>query len=254
MAYISLYRKYRPKSFSELVGQKEIKQSLQNSIIDKTFQHAFIFSGPRGTGKTTTAKIFAKTINCLDIKNGDACNKCLNCKDLNENHSIDIIEIDAASNNGVDEIRTIKENVYTNPTKTKFKVYIIDEVHMLSISAFNALLKTLEEPPSHIVFILATTELFKIPQTIISRCQLFPFNKLSNNDLNYNMQIILEKENVKFEKEALNEISTLSSGSARDSLTILEQIINFSKSSDVTMENLKNSFMILSSKEKWIFY
>ena len=177
MAYISLYRKYRPKKFSDVVGQDVVVKILRNSIIENKIGHAYIFAGPRGIGKTSIAKIFSKAVNCLNSIDGDLCGKCESC--INDiNNEIDIVEIDAASNNGVEEIREIRNNIKLIPTKLKYKVYIIDEVHMLSISAFNALLKTLEEPPAHAIFILATTEINKIPNTVISRCQKFDFEKI----------------------------------------------------------------------------
>ena len=177
MAYISLYRKYRPKKFSDVVGQDVVVKILRNSIIENKIGHAYIFAGPRGIGKTSIAKIFSKAVNCLNSIDGDLCGKCESC--INDiNNEIDIVEIDAASNNGVEEIREIRNNIKLMPTKLKYKVYIIDEVHMLSISAFNALLKTLEEPPAHAIFILATTEINKIPNTVISRCQKFDFEKI----------------------------------------------------------------------------
>ena len=178
MSYLALYRKYRPSKFSEVSGQKYIVDILKNAVKTQNISHAYLFSGPRGTGKTSVAKIFAKSVNCLKSTTGEACGKCEICKALIEN-DIDIIEIDAASNNGVDEIREIRNNVKLMPTVGKYKVYIIDEVHMLSPGAFNALLKTLEEPPQHIIFILATTEIQKIPLTIMSRCQKFDFKKIS---------------------------------------------------------------------------
>ena len=182
MSYVSLYRKYRPKKFSEVVGQEVVVDILKNSIINNKIGHAYIFSGPRGTGKTSVAKIFSKAVNCLSPEDGDLCDKCEVCK-LNFDDEIDIIEIDAASNNGVDEIREIRNNVKLLPVHLKYKVYIIDEVHMLSTSAFNALLKTLEEPPENIIFILATTEFNKIPSTVVSRCQKFDFKKLTEKQI-----------------------------------------------------------------------
>ena len=182
MPYISLYRKYRPKTFSDVVGQEVVIKILKNSILTGKIGHAYIFSGPRGTGKTSIAKIFSKAVNCLENDSGDLCGKCSVCLS-NFDDEIDIVEIDAASNNGVDEIREIRTNVKLVPNHLKYKVYIIDEVHMLSTSAFNALLKTLEEPPSNVIFILATTEFNKIPATVISRCQKFDFKKLTINKI-----------------------------------------------------------------------
>ena len=189
--YQALYRKYRPNNFDEVVGQKIIVQTLINAIKNNRITHAYIFSGPRGTGKTSIAKIFAKTINCDNLKDYIPCNKCNNCLDYNNKKTVDIIEIDAASNNGVDEIRNLKSSVTLVPSNSKYKVYIIDEVHMLSTSAFNALLKTLEDPPKNVIFILATTELYKVPETIISRCQNFDFKRLTIADIANRYHILL---------------------------------------------------------------
>ena len=179
MAYQALYRKYRPHSFEDFIDQETVKQILINSIVNNKISHAYLFSGPRGIGKTSMAKIFAKAINCLNFnKNNDVCECCDNCQEANDN-SVDIIEIDAASNNGVDQIRDLKNKITVVPSKLKYKVYIIDEVHMLTNSAFNALLKTLEEPPSHVVFILATTEFYEVPETIVSRCQCYSFSRIT---------------------------------------------------------------------------
>ena len=183
MSYQALYRKYRPTDFSDVIGQFNIVKTLQNSLKLNQISHAYLFSGPRGTGKTTLAKILAKNINCLDLNDGKSCGKCKNCLSIINNECSDIIEIDAASNNGVDEIREIRNNVNIVPTQLKYKVYIVDEVHMLTIGAFNALLKTLEEPPSHVIFILATTDLHKVPITIVSRCQCYEFKKIRNEDI-----------------------------------------------------------------------
>ncbi|AHF57147.1 DNA polymerase III subunit gamma/tau [Spiroplasma eriocheiris] len=249
MNYISLYRKYRPNNFDKIIGQKEIKTALKNAIKNNTFSHAYLFSGPRGTGKTSIAKIFAKAINCLNLVEGNPCNTCEHCVEINRGSSVDIFEIDAASNNGVDEIREIKNNVQLLPTKMKYKVYIIDEVHMLTNSAFNALLKTLEEPPHHVIFILATTESHKVPATIISRCQKYNFKKISKVELESNIKKILENENVKFEIPAIQQIVLLSDGSARDSLSILEQVIMFSDGA-ITLENVNTIFATISKQKK----
>ena len=192
MDYKVFYRKYRPKNFNELIGQENIKEVLSNSIKLNKIAHAYIFTGPRGTGKTSTAKIFAKTLNCLHNENGISCDNCDRCKEYNE--SADIIEIDAASNNGVEEIRMLRDSVKIAPYNSKYKVYIIDEVHMLSNSAWNAFLKTLEEPPSHVIFILATTEINKIPDTVMSRCQRFDFSKIPNDLMQNHLKTIAEKE------------------------------------------------------------
>lgn len=222
--YIALYRKYRPKSFDEVFGQKYVVDILKKSIVNNRIFHAYLFSGPRGTGKTTMAKLFAKLINCENLNGYLACNECNSCKLINEKVDVDIIEIDAASNNGVDEIRNICDKASLLPSVSKYKVYIIDEVHMLSISAFNALLKTLEEPPKHVVFILATTEIHKIPETIVSRCQCFNFERLSNSDVVDCLKHISDKENFSISDEVFNMISSYCGGCMRDSIGLLEKL------------------------------
>ena len=236
MSYVSLYRKYRPKTFSEVVGQEVIVKILKNSIISNKIGHAYIFSGPRGTGKTSIAKIFSKAVNCLSNVDGDLCGKCDVCK-LNFDDEIDIIEIDAASNNGVDEIREIRNNVKLLPSHLKYKVYIIDEVHMLSSSAFNALLKTLEEPPKNIIFILATTEFNKIPATVISRCQKFDFKKLTNKQIFDRLKYILKKEDRKLSDDVINLIANLSDGGMRDAINMLDQVISLEKE-EITTDDI----------------
>ncbi len=223
MAYQTLYRKYRPKNFELVFGQDVIIQTLKNIVKNNKLSHAYLFTGPRGTGKTSSAKLFAKAINCLNPENGDACNKCDNCKSFNENSNPDIIEIDAASNNGVDEIREIKNKVNLVPAMSKYKVYIIDEVHMLSIGAFNALLKTLEEPPEYVIFILATTEPQKIPATIISRCQRFDFKNINKDSMKKCLTNIIKKEDIKISDDALDEIINCSKGGMRDAISLLDQ-------------------------------
>ena len=238
MSYISLYRKYRPKTFSDVVGQEVVIKILKNSISTGKIGHAYIFSGPRGTGKTSIAKIFSKAVNCLKNETGDLCGKCDVClSDFDD--EIDIVEIDAASNNGVDEIREIRNNVKLAPNHLKYKVYIIDEVHMLSTSAFNALLKTLEEPPSNVIFILATTEFNKIPATVISRCQKFDFKKLTNKQLENRLNYILEKENKSIKSEVVELIAQLSDGGMRDAINMLDQLISLDKT-DINVDDVYN--------------
>ena len=242
MDYKVFYRKYRPKNFDELIGQDSIKEILVNSIKYNKIAHAYVFAGPRGTGKTSTAKIFAKTLNCLNNSNGLSCEKCEMC--INYNDSVDIIEIDAASNNGVEEIRSLRDNVKVAPYNSKYKVYIIDEVHMLSNSAWNAFLKTLEEPPSHVIFILATTEINKIPETVKSRCQIFSFNKIDENTMNEYLNKICNNESIKINSDALNAIVKLSNGCLRDALSYLDKISKYDKNIDI--ELLEKSFGIIN--------
>ena len=225
--YQSLYRKYRPSNFDEVIGQKVIVQTLKHAVANNKIAHAYLFTGPRGTGKTSIAKILAKTVNCENLSNLLPCNKCVSCTQINNKQSIDILEIDAASNNGVDEIREINNKVNLVPSTGKYKVYIIDEVHMLTTGAFNALLKTLEEPPSHIIFILATTEPHKIPSTILSRCQRFDFKKISTPEIEKRIKFIVEQENINISEEAINEIAKMSDGGMRDSLSMLDQVIAY---------------------------
>ena len=221
--YHALYRKYRPTSFDEVVGQNVIVKTLGNAIINNRVSHAYLFSGPRGTGKTSIAKVFAKMLNCENLRDLKPCDKCISCTQINNNQNIDVIEIDAASNNGVDEIREIRNKITLVPTNSKYKIYIVDEVHMLTTQAFNALLKTLEEPPAHAIFIFATTEYYKIPKTILSRCQRFDFKKVSEKEIFDRLKYIADKEKIKVSDDALNEIAILSDGGMRDSISLLDQ-------------------------------
>ena len=223
----ALYRVYRPKTFEDVVGQEHIVKTLKNQIKNNNIGHAYLFSGTRGTGKTSTAKIFARAVNCLNPTNEEPCNECEICTDTLNDNIMDIVEIDAASNNSVDDIRELRESVKYTPSKAKYKVYIIDEVHMLSQGAFNALLKTLEEPPSYVIFILATTEPHKIPATILSRCQRFDFKRVSSKDIASRMAYICKKENIDAEDKALSLIARNSQGALRDALSILDQCMSF---------------------------
>lgn len=235
--YQSLYRKYRPTNFDEVVGQKIIIQTLKNAVKNNQITHAYLFAGPRGTGKTSIAKILAKIINCENLDGYNPCNKCVNCTQYNNKQAVDIIEIDAASNNGVEEIRDLKSKITLVPTTGKYKIYIIDEVHMLSTGAFNALLKTLEEPPKHVIFILATTDPHKIPSTILSRCQRFDFKKIDNLDIIRRIKKIVNTENIKIEEKAIEEIAVLSDGGMRDALSLLDQAISYSED-QITLEDI----------------
>ena len=223
----ALYRVYRPKNFSNVIGQEHIVRTLKNQIENNNVGHAYLFCGTRGTGKTSTATIFSRAVNCTNLHNDEPCNECENCREILEDKTMDVVEIDAASNNSVDDIRELRENVKYSPAKAKYKVYIIDEVHMLSQGAFNALLKTLEEPPSYVIFILATTEPHKIPATILSRCQRFDFKRVTVKDISSRMRYICEKEGIEADEKALNLIARNSQGALRDALSILDQCISF---------------------------
>ena len=236
--YKALYRKYRPNTFLDVIGQEHIVKTLKTEIKTNRISHAYLFCGTRGTGKTSIAKIFAKAINCENPINGEPCEKCLSCNNIAENRSINVIEIDAASNNSIDNIREIKEEVKYTPTEGKYKVYIIDEIHMLSQSAFNALLKTLEEPPKHIIFILATTDPQKIPITVLSRCQRFDFKRISSNNIVNALLKYTKIENIEIEEKALKYISYLADGSMRDSLSILDQCISLFYKEKITLEKV----------------
>lgn len=225
MGYTALYRKFRPITFSEIVGQEHITKTLKNQIIADRVGHAYLFNGGRGTGKTSAAKILARAINCLNPQNGEPCNECEICKGALNGSLTDIVEMDAASNNSVEDIRSIREEVNFLPTKAKYRIYIIDEVHMLTPGAFNALLKTLEEPPAHVKFILATTEPQKLPATILSRCQRFDFKRISNENIIKRLKIVCERSNIDITEEALKIIAVLSEGAMRDALSILERCV-----------------------------
>ena len=234
--YQALYRKYRPTDFDTVVGQDSIVKTLKNSIINHNFTHAYMFYGPRGTGKTTISKIFARNINCLNNDSGEACGKCEACKFSFSKECVDIIEIDAASNNGVDEIRELKNKISLVPSKLKYKVYIIDEVHMLSTGAFNALLKTLEEPPEHAIFILATTDPQKVPETVVSRCQCFSFKRISSDIIKERLEYVAKKEKISIDKKVLDNIATLSDGGMRDALGMLDKLTSYT-SEKITMDD-----------------
>ena len=248
MSYQVLYRTYRPSKFSEVVGQEYIVKILKNTIKNQKIAHAYLFAGPRGTGKTTIAKLFAKAINCENF-NEESCDECASCLAFKENNHPDIIELDAASNNSVEDIREIIDQVPYAPIISKYKVYIIDEVHMLSSSAFNALLKTLEEPPAHVVFILATTDPQKIIPTVLSRCQRYNFSKISNLNMKKKMMEILDKENLKYEEKALEEVAMLAEGGMRDALSILEQVLSYNNEG-VYLEDIQKIFGLSTKEEK----
>lgn len=236
MSYQALYRVWRPQTFEDLVGQDMITKTLKNALATKQTTHAYLFAGPRGTGKTSCAKLFAKALNCPNQVNGDPCNECEICKAITAGRLNDVIEIDAASNNGVEEIRDIRDKVKYAPTQADYKVYIIDEVHMLSTSAFNALLKTLEEPPANVVFILATTDPHKIPATIISRTQRFDFKRITSGAILERMEYILKQKEFEYDEKALNVIARAAEGGMRDALSILDQVLSFGDNK-VTLDN-----------------
>ena len=239
MSYTALYRKFRPLKFEEIVGQEHITRTLRNQIIAGRVGHAYLFNGGRGTGKTSAAKVLARAVNCLNPQDGEPCNECEICKAALAGSLTDIVEMDAASNNSVDDIRSIREEVNFLPTLAKYRVYIIDEVHMLSTGAFNALLKTLEEPPEHVKFILATTEPQKLPATILSRCQRFDFKKISNENVVKRLEFVAKESNINITKEALNLIAILSEGAMRDALSILERCLQDGES-DINEEKIKD--------------
>ncbi len=237
--YQALYRRYRPKTFDGVLGQEHITTTLRNQIKKGNIGHAYLFSGTKGTGKTSTAKIFSRAVNCLNPIDGNPCNECEICKGILDESLMDVIEMDAASNNGVDDIRELKEKVIYPPSKAKYKIYIIDEVHMLSKGAFNALLKTLEEPPKHLIFVLATTEMEKLPQTILSRCQRFDFKRITSKDITANMKNICSELSIPVEEKALRLIARNSDGAMRDALSLLDQCISY-KEGELTFEDALN--------------
>ncbi len=244
--YQALYRKYRPKTFDELLGQDHITTTLKHQVEKGNIGHAYLFSGTRGTGKTSAAKIFSRAVNCTDLKNGNPCNQCDSCKGILDESIMDVIEMDAASNNSVDDIRDLRDKVIYPPSRTKFKVYIIDEVHMLSKGAFNALLKTLEEPPKHLIFILATTEPERLPQTILSRCQRFDFKRITANYIVQNMKDITKSLNIGVEDKVLNLIARNADGAMRDALSLLDQCISFNEE-EISYEDATNILGITNS-------
>ncbi len=251
MAYTALYRKLRPNNFSDIIGQSHVVRTLQNQILNSRISHAYLFCGTRGTGKTSTSLVFSKAINCLDLQNGEPCNKCESCMSILENRNLDIIEIDAASNNGVDNIRSIREEISYAPTIGNYKIYIIDEVHMLSTGAFNALLKTLEEPPSHVIFILATTDPQKLPATILSRCQRYDFKRISVEDMTNSILEYVDTEEYNISREAIEYIAAVSDGAMRDALSILDQAFAFYYEEEI---NLDKVLALVGSVDKDIFF
>ena len=226
MAYQAIYRKWRPQVFEDIIGQSHITTTLKNQIMNDRISHAYLFCGTRGTGKTTAAKVFAKAVNCLNPKNGSPCNECEICRGIQNGSILDVTEIDAASNNSVDNIRDLREDVNYVAARTKYRVYIIDEVHMLTTGAFNALLKTLEEPPAHVIFILATTEVHKIPETILSRCQRFDFRRITPNDIIVRMKEIAAADGINITDDAYELLAQMADGSMRDGLSILERCVS----------------------------
>ncbi|MFN3995619.1 MAG: DNA polymerase III subunit gamma/tau, partial [bacterium] len=247
--YLTLYRKYRPRLFSQVIGQDIAVKIITNSVIKNSFSHAYLFAGTRGTGKTTLARIFAKTLNCLNRQGAEPCDTCSNCVSINQGSFPDCIEIDAASNRGINEIKQIRENLKLVPLKGKYKVYIIDEVHMLTMEAFNALLKSLEEPPNFVVFILATTDIHKVPITIQSRCQKIEFKKVHHKIIFEHLKNICLKEGINIEEEALMYLSKAANGSVRDSLSLLEQVRNLSD--NIRLSDILEMFSIFSLQ--WVY-
>lgn len=241
MANLVLYRKYRPQTFSEIVGQEHVVKTIQNAVASSLISHAYIFAGPRGSGKTTTARLLAKSLNCHNRKEGQSepCGKCSSCLEIKTGNSLDLIEIDAASHRGIDDIRELREGIRFSPNKEKYKVFVIDECHQLTKEAVNALLKTLEEPPSHAVFILATTEIHKMIPTIISRCQRFDFRKLKLSEIVQRLETLSKKEKAKIEKPALELIAQNSGGAVRDAESLLDQVLTFGGSGEIKAEDIR---------------
>ncbi|OGD57131.1 DNA polymerase III, subunit gamma and tau [Candidatus Berkelbacteria bacterium RBG_13_40_8] len=256
---MSLYRKYRPQKFESLIGQNHVRQTLSNALSSGNFSHAYIFSGPKGSGKTTTARLLAKALNCtgreLSLGSFEPCNKCRSCKEITAGHSMDMIEIDAASNRGIDEIRDLREKIKFAPTASKYKIYIIDECHMLTKEAFNALLKTLEEPPAHAIFIMATTEAHKVPPTILSRAQVFDFKKANLQDILKLLNKVVAEESIKIDDEALHLIGRLSFGAFRDALSMLEQVASIREDArhKITLEQVQEILGQTTASEVWDF-
>ncbi len=240
MSNLVFYRKYRPQNFSDLIGQEHVVKTITNAISENAVSHAYLFSGPRGSGKTTMARLLAKAVNCENLKKYEPCNKCASCLEVSSSRAMDLIEIDAASNRGIDEIRELREGIKFSPSKLKYKVFILDEAHQLSKDAANALLKTLEEPPSHAIFILATTEIHKMIPTIVSRCQRFDFRKLTMPEILQGLEIIVKKEKIKIEKKALELIALSSGGALRDAIGLLDQVFSFIGEKQIIVQDLKN--------------
>jgi DNA polymerase-3 subunit gamma/tau len=250
------YRKYRPQKFSEFIGQEHITKTLSNAISSGMISHAYLFYGPKGSGKTTLARIFAKSINCQNRKDGEfePCCKCTSCIEIQEGRSMDLIEIDAASHRGIDEIRELREGIKFVPSKSKYKIYIIDEAHQLTKEAANALLKTLEEPPAHVIFILATTEVHKMIPTILSRCQRFDFRKLTKKEILTKLQLIVEKEKIKIENEALEILAQKAEGSLRDAESLLDQVFALFGEKEIKSEDIKNLLGLIESEILFNFF
>ena len=248
MEYTAFYRKFRPKLFSEVIGQDHIVTTIRNQVVAGRVGHAYLFTGSRGCGKTSTAKILSRAVNCLNPKDGEPCNECEICKANLEGTLTDVVEMDAASNNGVDNIRAIRDEVNFLPTVAKYRIYIIDEVHMLSTGAFNALLKTLEEPPEYVIFILATTELNKVPSTIISRCQLMEFKKLTEKQIQDRLSYISKNEKIDINDESLLEIAKYSNGGLRDAIGLLEKVVSY-KDNNIELDDVKIAMGNISNNE-----